>query len=142
MSLDFTRLLRKKPVYLFMALWAAVLGCAPANAPAMPVESGIASAACSQRQADLTSISRFLEQEAVRQKLAEMGLEESEIRYCLSRLDDSQLRQLTLRVEGIKAGAGASWFLVVIFLGLVFIAVLYFTEYHIVLEPKSKTEKR
>ncbi|KPK39834.1 MAG: hypothetical protein AMJ78_07855 [Omnitrophica WOR_2 bacterium SM23_29] len=124
-----------KKLCYFISLWVFLLSCVP-NLNAMPVESKEVTL---NRNADIETISKFLAQDIVKSKLSKMGLTEAQVSERISRLSDAQLRSLAMRIDSVKSGGDASTIIIVLLiLSLVVIAILYFTDQTIKLEPKHK----
>lgn len=124
-----------KRLCCIMALWMLLLGCVP-NLNAMPVESKDVSLT---RNADIETISKFLAQDIVKSKLSKLGLTEPQISERLSRLSGARLRSLAMRIDSVKAGGDAGVvILVLVIIALVTIAILYFTDQTIKVEPKHR----
>ena len=139
--MNFEVLLRRKGILFTMAVWACLLGCLPSSSSAMPVESRVSVIqGVNAREADIRTISSVLEKETIRQRLARLGLKEGEIKERLVRLDDAELHSLAMKVERIRAGGDSSLAIGIAILLLIIIAVLYFTDYAIKIEPRHESQ--
>jgi hypothetical protein len=108
-------IMRRHPwVVRGIILWAIFLGFLP-SLNAMPVPSGaIAGAENSDRAKDMAGISRALEQENVRAKLAEAGLTKEEVEGRLAAMDDHQIHLLAMETGRVEAGGDAVGFVILL----------------------------
>jgi hypothetical protein len=128
----FAKILKHRKVFAAMFVWAMFLGCLPLNATAMPLDSK--TEMTESYRSDLETISRFLEEEAVAKRLANLGLSAEQIETRLSSLDRQQIHHLANRIESVEK-AGGSGLAVIILAVLVFaLGFLYFTNRRITVE--------
>ena len=134
----FEGLLEKKRIFIFMAMWACLLGISPRISFCMPVNSLPSSAQVSQQKIDdLGKLNSFLELEPVKKKLLRMGLGKNEINQRLAKLDDATLHRLAQRAGKITAGGDSTGIVIIlILLTLIFVAILYFTDRVVKIEPR------
>jgi hypothetical protein len=85
--------------------------------------SDIISLSPSERTSDLQKIQKFLEMKMVRERLKELRISPEEIQARLDQVSDSQLHQLTLKLDELKVGAD-SGLGIIIFLLMVLIVVV------------------
>lgn len=133
----FSNFLKRKKLYLFMAVLIFYFACIPADIYAMPVASG-ASSLKSARSRDYEKVVSVAGIAAIKDRLLELGLKEEEIRMKLSSLSDEQLHILAEKAGMIEVGAGSG---AIIGLGIFsFLIFLYFlfTTHNIIIEPKEK----
>ena len=135
----FKGMLRKKGVYFFMFGAALVLGCLPVNAFAMPVDSVSGGAGLSAaHRSDLETITKFLEEEAVVERLAKLGLSASEIESRLDTMDEYQVHKLAGKIDSVqKAGSGTGLVIGLLICLLIFIGFLYVTDRSVKIEKNS-----
>jgi len=106
--------------YLVMAMF--IIGITP-RVYAGFSPSDIISLSPSERTSDLQKIQKFLEMKMVRERLKELRISPEEIQARLDQVSDSQLHQLTLKLDELKVGAD-SGLGIIIFLLMVLIVVV------------------
>ncbi len=134
-------LVKQKLVLAGLVFWALFLGIRPNLSLASLVESK--PDILGQYENDLDRIKSFLEQELVQKQLKRAAIDKDELLRRIEKLDEAQLRELALRCDKIKVGGGAGGvFLVIAIVFLVIIAVLYFTNYTLKIEPRDTIPRR
>jgi hypothetical protein len=134
-------LFKQKLVFLALVIWALFLGISPNLSQAALIESK--STMEGQYEDDLVKIKTFLEQELVQKQLKRARIDKEELLNRIEKLNENELRELALRCDKIKVGSGAGGvFLVILIIGLVIVAILYFTNYTIKVEPRDAVPRR
>ena len=117
---------RQRLALIALAALVAVVGAVPVQA--LPTPSKTADdQSLAQREADLATVSGFLEHEEVRQALAQQGLTPDEVNMRLAELSPQDLHSLAGQVDQVQA-AGIyvpmwAWILIVVALAALIIAV-------------------
>lgn len=91
------------------------------------------------RSSDLDKIRKVLEMKMVRERLKNFGFTPNEIEKKLSQIDDQQIHQLALNLDGLKVG-GDGWAWVVVILVLIVIGVIvyfYVTGHRVIIEKEK-----
>ena len=132
-------LLKHKGILRAMLALAIFMGLSPQIAPAMPVDSYGVSAATSAREAYISHIQKVLDSEVAQARLSAMGVNRDSLEQELQKLSDVQLQQLAARAEAVTSG-GDSGITVVLLLIIVVLAILYFADYQLRLEPRERTD--
>jgi hypothetical protein len=91
------------------------------------------------RSSDLDKIRKVLEMKMVRERLKNFGFTPNEIEKKLSQIDDQQIHQLALNLDGLKVG-GDGWAWVVVILVLIAIGVIvyfYVTGHRVIIEKEK-----
>lgn len=134
-------LFKQKLLFLGLVFWAVFLGIMPNLSQAALVESkgGLPG----QYEIDLAKIKAFLEKEIVERRLVDSKINKEELLKRIEKLDPDELHELALRTDKIKIGGnpGGAW-LIVLLVGLIIIAILYFTNYTIKIEPRDTVPRR
>ncbi len=130
-------LLRYKCVFKIMLAIALLLGAVPQVSIAMPVSSQAAFHSELASNVYMQKIQSFLDRQIVQKKLAKMGISPKDIYAYLNNMPHSQLKQLAAKVDTVKSG-GDGGLVIVLMLLLIVMAVLYFTDYGLKLEPRDK----
>src|SRR4051812_34167109 len=84
---------------LAITMGSLSVGVPRLEAMAVPAAVATGQTAGFNRAADMQSVQSALENRLVRQRLADMGLSESEINTRLGRLSDQQLHQVSMQIE-------------------------------------------
>jgi len=117
---------RQRLALIALAALVAVVGAVPVQA--LPTPSKTADdQSLAQREADLATVSGFLEHEEVRQALAQQGLTPDEVNTRLAELSPQDLHSLAGQVDQVQA-AGIyvpmwAWIVIVVALAALIIAV-------------------
>lgn len=89
------------------------------------------------RISDLERIQKILETKMIRKRLDQIGFSQHEIQTRLSKLNDQQIHQIALRLDEIRVGSSAGVVLgVLLLIGILFGAWLYFTGKRVVIENR------
>jgi len=138
-------LLKHKGILRVMLALAIFMGLSPQIAPAMPVDSYGVSAATSAREAYISHIQKVFDSEVAQARLSAMGVTRDSLEQGVQKLSDVQLQKLAARADAVTSG-GDSGITVVLLLIIVVLAILYFADYQMKIEPREhkdadKTEK-
>jgi hypothetical protein len=76
------------------------------------------------RNADLEKIKSILEMKMVRERLQELGFTAGEIQNRLSQLSDSQIHQLALNLDEVKAGGDSGLGIIIAILVIVILVIV------------------
>ncbi|MCM8766430.1 MAG: PA2779 family protein [Candidatus Omnitrophica bacterium] len=131
---------KNKFCLLFILFWAIFLGIRPNSGYAGLVDSK--SGMGEERDVYLNKIRDFLENEKTSYYLKRMGLDKELILQRAERLDREKLQELARRCDMLKVGGGGGLFLGILIVVLLIIAVLYFTNYTIKIEPRDAIPRR
>jgi len=117
---------RQRLALIALAALVAVVGAVPVQALPTPSKTA-ADQSLAQREADLATVSGFLEHEEVRQALAQQGLTPDEVNTRLAELSPQDLHSLAGQVDQVQA-AGIyvpmwAWIVIVVALAALIIAV-------------------
>jgi len=133
-----TKLLKKKYVLNLMLFIALVCGAGPRICFAMPVNSHTSlNTVINRDDCYLEKVQNFLQKDIVQKKLAKLGLSKTAIDQYINNLDKVELQNLARKVGHLDS-AGDSGLVVVLFLLLIVVSFLYFSDYAIKLEPRDK----
>ena len=93
----------------------------------VPADLAAPQAAAAARQADLFKIQKSLENKIVRQRLADIGLSDSEIQKRLNSLSDKDVHQLASRIDSIAPGGddGAGVIIGLLLVVLLVVLIIY-----------------
>jgi Flp pilus assembly protein TadB len=110
----------KTLLVIYLSVWTIVLGLAPLSGYAMlmPSDSSM------QRQSDLTTIQSQLESKLVTARLNDLGLTSQEVQAKMQGLTDEQIHTLAQNMDGLQVGGEATWVVIAIIAGAVFLVVL------------------
>ena len=136
--MSLVNILKRRPVYIFMAAWMVCLGCIPNNASCMQVPSGLNTSTCGlSRNGDLEKIENFLAKAEVRHRLAKFGVKDDVLRSRLADLTDDQVHNLAMNINSVKSGGDGTVLVIVMVLLLVFF-VFFFLTHDVKVEPKKE----
>lgn len=79
-----------------------------------------------QRQEDLATVQKVLEQQLIRQRLAALGLTTEQASVRLAQLDDDQLHQLAQQIDQLQAGGDGLGIAIGVVLLLILVIVLVY----------------
>ena len=130
-------LLQYKCVFKIMLGIAVLFGALPQVSIAMPVDSQAAFQSELAADVYMQKIQSFLNKQVVQKRLAKMGISSEQINDYVNSMDEPQLKQLASRIDTVEAGADGAVVVLLVLL-LIFIAVLYFTDYGVKLEPRER----
>lgn len=120
-----TRLIFKKSLIGYLVMATLVLGFFSAipvsESAAMFLPSNVTSA---ERSADLAKIQPALESKIIRQRMADLGLNQSEIGARMATLSDSELHQVASQIDTLNAGGDALGVVVVLLVIAILVVVL------------------
>ena len=105
-------------VYLACAMF--IIGIAP-RVDASFAPSGILPPAQTDRNADLATLQKTLEQKMVKERLANLGLAADEVQARLGQLSDQQLHNVAQQLDTLKVGGDGG---IGIVIGILVIAIL------------------
>ncbi|MCM8778235.1 MAG: PA2779 family protein [Candidatus Omnitrophica bacterium] len=132
---------KEKFCFLFLLSVAIFLGIKPNSGYAGWVDSRTGMP--EEKDIYLNKIKSFLEKERTNYYLKRMGIDKEVILERIAQLDPEKLKELALRCDMFKVGGGAGGILLgILILVLLIIAVLYFTNYTIKIEPRDAIPRR
>jgi len=132
-------LLRRKGILTLMVGIALLCGIAPANGLAMPIDSQPLIQSAPAQSAYLEKVQTFLDKEIVQTRLSKLGLSTEAAKRYISRLDQTQLKRLSQRIDSVEAGGdGATAIIALLVILLIVMSVLYFADYRVKLEPRNE----
>ncbi len=80
------------------------------------------------RSADLEKIQKILEMKMIRERLKQLGFSQEEIQTRLGQLSDSQIHQLALQLDELRAGGnGEGLIIFLLIVALIVVLVLWIT---------------
>ncbi len=80
------------------------------------------------RSADLVKIQELLESKMIRERLAQLGFSQDEIQSRLGQLSDSQIHQLALQLDELRAGGnGEGVIIFLLIVALIVVLVIWLT---------------
>jgi len=117
--------------YLVIAMF--IIGIAP-KIDAGLVESEITPLKYVNRTADLEKIQKFLETKAISKRLEQLGLTQDEIHKRLSRLNDQQIHQISLKLDDLKIGKddGLSLIIALLMIAILVVLLLHLTGHKVI----------
>lgn len=97
----------------------------------------------SQRENDINSLKRFLDNKIVEEKLIEWGYSKEEIASKLNTLSDDELHYFASRADSLQAGGDAvgavlGFILALLLIALLVILILQLTGHEVVIKSKSR----
>ncbi|MBV9079828.1 MAG: PA2779 family protein [Elusimicrobia bacterium] len=107
-----------------MAVLMAASAVGTPRLQAMVAPTEIAVPGITDRSADLKTVQTTLEQKEIRERLAQMGLDDNQIQQRLSRLDDRQLHQIAMRIDQQRAAGDAGGIVITVLLILILAVLL------------------
>jgi len=114
-----------KGFIVYFVVWLIAIGCIPTEGMAMLIPSDAALAApVSTRVADIEQIQSQLESKLVAQRLSDVGLTPSEVRDRIANLNDDQLHQVALNLDGLQPGGELILILAIIGAVVVILAII------------------
>jgi len=116
--------------YLVIAMF--IIGIAP-KIDAGLVESEITPLKYVNRTADLEKIQKFLETKAISKRLEQLGLTQDEIHKRLSQLNDQQIHQIALKLDGLRVGGdGLSLIIALLMIAVLVVLLLQLTGHKVI----------
>ncbi|MFH2144577.1 MAG: PA2779 family protein [Candidatus Omnitrophota bacterium] len=134
-------LLKRKGIFVFMLAVAVMLGFSPQAGLAMPVNSQPIIANSSSQSIYMEKIQAFLDRQIVQKRLSKLGMSKDAVQEYVGQLDEARLKQLAGRIDKLNA-AGDTALVVLLIVLLVAMCVMYFADYRIKLEPRTKNQER
>ena len=122
---DQTRLFLKRSLVGYLVIATLILGFLSA----IPTSESWAmflpsNATSSERSTDLAKIQPMLESKVVRQRLADLGLNQEEVAARMSSLSDAELHQVASQIDMLNAGGDGLGLIVVLLVIAILVVVL------------------
>lgn len=131
------RIFKIKPVYILMLLLFLNINILPQDVSGLVVKSR--ETRSESRIQNIENILKVLKNDIAQKRLLSLRINEQDLRARLERLSDSQLSVLSRDANMINIGADAGGVAIAILvIVLLIIAILYFTDYAVKVEPKHK----
>ncbi|MBM3252965.1 MAG: hypothetical protein FJZ16_01770 [Candidatus Omnitrophica bacterium] len=126
-----------KSVYIIMLIAILNISLFPPDVFGLPVKSKEVSS--ESRLQNIEKILGVFKNDIAKKRLLSLRISERDLKTRLERLSDSQLSALSKNVDMMNIGADAGGVaIVIVVVVLLIIAILYFTDYAIKVEPKHK----
>lgn len=90
----------------------------------------------SERQEDLAKVQPFLESKIIRQRLADLGLNQEEISTRLAQLSNQEIHDVASKIDTLQTGGGALEMIVVLLVIAILVVVLLQVTGHKVIVTK------
>lgn len=128
---------RIKPIYIILALAMLSISIFPQELFSLPVKSKYAES--ESRIQDIDKIVSVFKHDIAKRRLLSLRITEGDLRARLARLPDSEIGRIAKNADIINAGGDAGGVIIaVVFIVLIIVSILYFTDYAIKVEPKHK----
>lgn len=111
-------------IALLLSVVVFATGQLPAVSWAGPTPSSMGSAHAGTRQADIATIERSLDDEAVQEALRRAGTNAEQLRLLIPRMSDHDVHELATNMDGVKSGGIIVEILVIVLLVLLIIYLL------------------
>ena len=132
------RLLNCKCVSV-LVLWMAILSMAPSNAFAFPSQSLSVLEPASLRDAQINQIMSVLSRPEAQLHLRMMGMNQTQVKDALAKLDDAQLAQVADKANAVKAvGDGLGIVIVILVIVLLFVVIVKLMDKRIEIKDQKK----
>lgn len=116
-------LLDRRWVGMF-ALWMTLMTLAPSNSFAMPSDSMTMLQTVSIREAQVEKIMRALASPFAKNHLHMAGVDESQLKSALLKLDDAQLADVAAKADAVKAGGDGLGFIIALLVIVLLIVLI------------------
>ncbi len=131
------RIIKIKVICVIMAFIFLNMSIVPQDLFGIPVKSREVQS--ESRIQDIDKIVSVFKHDIAKRRLLSLRITEGDLRARLARLPDSEIGRIAKNADIINAGGDAGGVIIaVVFIVLIIVSILYFTDYAIKVEPKHK----